>query len=111
KVGKRAFINGDIIPFMGEDRELEVIPTRGKRSTVAIQGRYIRVRLKAGVTDAERSDTVRAVLENWFREQARKYILRRTSQLADDYAFDYQKIKIRGQKTRWGSCSNKGNLN
>jgi predicted metal-dependent hydrolase len=35
---------------------------------------------------------------------------RRTQYLNQSYGFSYQKISIRDQKTRWGSCSKKGNL-
>jgi predicted metal-dependent hydrolase len=35
---------------------------------------------------------------------------RRTQYLNRNYGFSYQKISIRDQKTRWGSCSKKGNL-
>lgn len=42
---------------------------------------------------------------------AREYIPRRTAFFAPQLGVDYGKITIRSQKTRWGSCSARGNLN
>lgn len=46
-----------------------------------------------------------------YREWARRVITRRTAELAALMQVRYARISIRQQKTRWGSCSSKGNLN
>lgn len=43
--------------------------------------------------------------------QAKKYIPLRVAYFAGVIGVDYGRISIRHQKTRWGSCSGKGNLN
>lgn len=45
------------------------------------------------------------------KESARELILSRVAELNQSYGFKHGKIAIRNQKTRWGSCSKKGNLN
>jgi predicted metal-dependent hydrolase len=42
--------------------------------------------------------------------EARKKITTRLAQLAKQYGFTYKKVSIRNQRTRWGSCSAKGNI-
>lgn len=42
---------------------------------------------------------------------AREYIPERVEYYAKIIGVDYGRITIRNQKTRWGSCSSKGNLN
>jgi hypothetical protein len=44
-------------------------------------------------------------------EQARTLVHSRLPQLNERYRFAYHRVSIRDQKTRWGSCSLKGNLN
>ena len=44
-------------------------------------------------------------------ERARQYIPERVRYYAPKVGVDYGRITIRTQKSRWGSCSSKGNLN
>jgi predicted metal-dependent hydrolase len=46
-----------------------------------------------------------------YKEQARAYIAARIGQLNAVYGFVFHRISIKNQKTMWGSCSKKGNLN
>lgn len=45
------------------------------------------------------------------KEQARAFVHDRLQVLNQHYCFDYKRVSIRNQKTRWGSCSKRGNLN
>lgn len=45
------------------------------------------------------------------REQARKLVTDRVNHYAPIIGVTYNRIAIRTQHTRWGSCSSKGNLN
>ncbi len=44
-------------------------------------------------------------------EKAKEVIPERVSYYAEKIGVTYGKITIRNQKTKWGSCSNRGNLN
>ncbi|RLC31268.1 MAG: hypothetical protein DRH32_04510 [Deltaproteobacteria bacterium] len=45
------------------------------------------------------------------RAKARKKLVRRLDELAVKYGFSYNRVFVRNQKTRWGSCSVKNNIN
>ncbi len=46
-----------------------------------------------------------------YREQAFLLVQSRIRHFNDFYQFTFNRISIRNQKTRWGSCSRRGNLN
>jgi len=44
------------------------------------------------------------------KEKAKSVLTRRLQELAKDNGFSYNRVFIRNQKTRWGSCSSKNNI-
>jgi len=45
------------------------------------------------------------------RAEAKKKLVNRLNELSEQYGFNYNKVSVRNQKTRWGSCSSKNNIN
>ena len=45
------------------------------------------------------------------RSEARKRLIDRLNQLSEKYGFSYNRVFVKNQKTRWGSCSGKNNIN
>ena len=50
-------------------------------------------------------------LERAYRRQAKARLEERAAYFASRMGVSYQRISVRAAKTRWGSCSAKGNLN
>jgi len=46
-----------------------------------------------------------------YKNKARQLARQRLEYFNQTYGFRYNKVSIKNQKTRWGSCSRKGNLN
>jgi predicted metal-dependent hydrolase len=49
--------------------------------------------------------------EDWYRQQTRAIIQDRLPAIAERMGIKYNKVTIKKQKSRWGSCSRKANLN
>jgi predicted metal-dependent hydrolase len=55
--------------------------------------------------------TIRRALEHWYRRQAAPIFRERLERYNRVYQYQYGRVSIKAQKTRWGSCSRQGNLN
>lgn len=65
------------------------------------------LRIYSNESESER----KKVLEKFLREKARSHFTARTKEIAQQMGVTFNKISIKAQKTRWGSCSRKKNLN
>jgi len=91
---------------------------------VRLLGRWLPLRVTEGVRLRGRLDEVSGcveltvppgrdayeVLERWYREEARRVISARVEQWAGQFGLRVGALSIRDQRTRWGSCSHKGDL-
>jgi predicted metal-dependent hydrolase len=46
-----------------------------------------------------------------YKEQALAFVLKQIPHMAEGLSVQFQKVNIKNTKSRWGSCSSKGNLN
>lgn len=51
------------------------------------------------------------VLEDFFKQYARFYLQQRLDELSEQLNLPYNRLTVRAQKTRWGSCSSRKNIN
>ncbi|MCL2718501.1 MAG: M48 family metallopeptidase [Lachnospiraceae bacterium] len=116
---ERKFITGETLPFLGRDYTLIVTEVNKKRSKIQINELTKEIYLAFGCTDCRSLDIYdnipiklkQAAIESWYRSQARELIHEKAAYFAQILNVSYHDIRIKDQKTLWGSCSSKGNLN
>lgn len=65
-----------------------------------------RVHVRGNAEDCDR----RAAIVRWLKGQAREHLSPWLERLAGEHAFVYQRVAVRGQRTRWASCSGRGTI-
>lgn len=97
---------GRYVFYRGREYQVEVRTQKTRAGTVEIEDDKMVVILdEAGAMDSA------AVLEHWLKKMARLLIYQRVRVVNNVLRLNFNRIAIRGQKTRWGSCSQLGNLN
>ena len=57
-----------------------------------------------------RDQPVRQALRRWLTERARQVLPPMLAECARELGFSYQRVLVRRQRTRWGSCSTRGTI-
>ena len=57
------------------------------------------------------TELLHSALGKWLKQKAEQVIPSRLSVLSELHGFHFNRVTIRGQKTRWGSCSSSKNIN
>jgi predicted metal-dependent hydrolase len=96
--------SGDTLPYLGQDLEVLKRQDHGSDDSVRLQQNKLIVVLR------EENGRLDLVLERWYRMQAAELIRGKVEKASARFGLTYNRIIIRSQKTRWGSCSRKGNL-
>ncbi|MBU1017690.1 M48 family metallopeptidase [Patescibacteria group bacterium] len=102
---------GDTFYYFGEPVTLTIKPSDRKRPTIKIRGNEMLITLYRHITEAEGLNAVKKTIKKFYREKAEEVIHDRLQFFNEHYGFHYNRVTLRDQKSRWGSCSRLKNLN
>ena len=91
----------DEILLMGEPHRLLHAPG---------MSRGIAVDHKARTISSGQDLSENGALAGWYRAEARRVLTERLEHFASRHRFQYNRVSIRDQRTRWGSCSARKNI-
>jgi predicted metal-dependent hydrolase len=92
---------GATFPYLGEPHEVTV----ESRSASDVEDGALRL-----AEHHVEQTSVKRALETLYRRKARERFELRADYYADEIGVDYEKIEVRNQRTKWGSCSTTGTL-
>lgn len=106
--GPSLYEDGRICPYLGRKYRLSVEENGGDGSLAEVFADGLQLVCRTPDTSPE---TVQALVERWYRENARQVITDRVRYYQPAVGRAVNRIAIKEQKSRWGSCSSKSNLN
>jgi predicted metal-dependent hydrolase len=105
KISKKETQDGLDLPYLGKSLKLKTQSNRELPESIVLAGSTL-------IINHHRSNNgLVRVIEAWYRQQAEILIKKRAEELCNDMDVTYNRLTIRKARTRWGSCSQKGNLN
>lgn len=96
-----AWSYGRLLPLL--DRELQLIPDSSLKRGVRCEERTLRVPPLAG-------EELAAVIRRWYVEEARRWLGEEVPVQAARLGVKAGRISVRTMRSRWGSCSSRGDL-
>jgi len=104
-------INHDAtVLYLGIPHTLVFTNNHGSRPTIHLQDNQIIIAIPL-LNTVQTTSLAESLLKQWYLQNANKILSAKTASWAAKINVQPQRITIKDQKTRWGSCSSKGNLN
>jgi predicted metal-dependent hydrolase len=113
KLERQYTVFNDETLFRTREHDLKIERKPVETPKVSLKERKILVELPDG-TDIHSpaiQEIIRSGIQAAWRKEARKYLPERLNEFSRKYQLPYNRVIIKNNKSRWGSCSQKNNIN
>ncbi|SMN13051.1 Putative predicted metal-dependent hydrolase [Bathymodiolus heckerae thiotrophic gill symbiont] len=97
---KPTYLNGEVFLYLGNYYPL--IREQAPKNKLEFEGKVFKL------SSADNGSTE---FHRWYKASFKKIALPRLDYYADLHQLNYQKVRLKSQKTLWGSCSSANNIN
>ena len=108
---KRDWQSGERILYKGRNYNIRIFTYDGEQTLVGFRGKKFEVYVNKNLNDDQKKKSVEEQFKKWFVRMARETVDERLEFYSKKIGITFNRFTIKDQKTRWGSCSKKGNLN
>jgi predicted metal-dependent hydrolase len=100
----KEYVSGENFTYLGRNYRLKLI-SEGQREVKLIRG-Y----LELGVSKGTKEKDIRTALVDWYEKHALGRLTEKTNRYAGIIGVSPNSVSVRDYKSRWGSCSSKGDI-
>jgi len=102
----KEYVSGETVTYLGKNYRLKVLV--GDQPSIKLRRGYVEATVTK--TEIDPTNTIRSLLERWYRSHAEKRLEEKTVRLASVIGVNPASVTVKNYKSRWGSCSTKGDI-
>ncbi|MDB4128293.1 M48 family metallopeptidase [Hyphomicrobiales bacterium] len=100
----KEYINGEVFSYLGYDYQLKIL--QDIKPDVKINDGFLQV----STSKKFNKDSIKKILVKWYKARAIEILVEKTNRYANIIGVQPNTIAVRYYKSRWGQCSNIGNI-
>lgn len=111
KIAPKQYKDGVTIPFGGEQRVIQLHFQPAESIQVIDESPFIKLYLPERLKNQDLHQTIKDILIQWMQNQAAVKVKQAIDVFTEKYKLYPRSVKIKTQKSRWGSCGIHDDLN
>ncbi|KUO51475.1 MAG: hypothetical protein APF76_14015 [Desulfitibacter sp. BRH_c19] len=108
---KRKYESGESYPYRGRNYMLQIENAPINKILIKAGVNVLIITIPYLLDISKRPEAIKEALLNWYKNQARIVFKEKLDYYSEIIGVEYASFRIKEQKTRWGSCSSKRNIN
>lgn len=106
------YVDGALVPYQGSYLPLSIKATTAKTLKVQLllEAQFV-IYLPVSIDCGQNSERIRQALQQWMKHQFRQLALRIIDKHSACFALQPRSLRIKTQKSRWGSCGPNNDIN